>query len=220
MLEISEKLLALIQKDLSPKEKCLSFLKKAIFLGYVKKGQRIVERDLVDLLKISRPPVREAIHQLAGENLVAHYPNKGCVVVGLTARDIKEIYELRMTLECFVVHNLSDGARSAELEAIKQQLQEHFVKDTAQNFRFHRRLFDLLDHSWLKRFLGQIEEYTELFYVFSYVREGRKQEAFDEHIAVLDALIAQDAAKAQDIIKAHIAGSQRDFLNAAASFYT
>ena len=50
--DMPEVLARLIDSDLSPLQKCFSFIREGILLGYLKKEQRIVERELVDLLKI------------------------------------------------------------------------------------------------------------------------------------------------------------------------
>lgn len=215
MLDMPESLRVLIESDLPPTKKCFSFLKKAIFLGYLKKGQHIVERDIVDLLKISRSPIREAIRQLEGENLVAHYHNKGCIVIGLTARDIKEISELRRVLECFLAQKLSDGTKTAKLQELRDLLRKEHIKGMAHTINFHQLLLEIAEHTWLNRFLGQLAEYIEQFHIFSYLRQGREDEAHTEHIAILDALLAKDAVKAQQLMSAHIEASQRSFLQVA-----
>ena len=64
-----------------------------------------------------------------------------------------------------------------------------------------------MEHRWLKRFLGQLEDYIDQFHVLSYLRKGREKMAFKEHLALLDAMIAGEADEAERLIRSHIKAS-------------
>ncbi len=66
-------------------------------------GERMREIPLSEKLGISRIPLREAIDQLASEGLVERVPGLGSFVRAASARDLREIYEMREGLECFTV---------------------------------------------------------------------------------------------------------------------
>lgn len=224
MSDLPENLLHLIESDLPPVKKCFSFLRKAIMTGYLKKGQHIVERELVQLLGISRSPIREAIRRLESENLLVHYPNKGCIVVGLSVRDIREMYELRAVLECFLVRRIVAERNVAGLEALRQKTAEEYAARCAQppgddgRFNFHLSLLELVEHRWLKRFLGQLEDYIDQFHVLSYLRKGREAMAFREHLALLDAMIAGNSDEAERLVRGHIEASLEALMAASALF--
>lgn len=217
--DMPEVLLKVIDSDLPPLQKCFSFIRDGILLGYLTKGQHIVERELVQLLKVSRTPLREAIRQLEKENLLAHYPNRGCTVVGFTAKDIMEMYELRILLECLLMRKVVELADSSALEMMKQKIQEEHIqgerKDNDYAKNFHMRLLVLVRHRWLGYFLGQLEEYISRFHVLSFLRQGREEAAFQEHVAILDALIAKDAPAAEQLMTRHLNASLSAFLAAA-----
>jgi DNA-binding GntR family transcriptional regulator len=217
--DIPEVLVHLIDSDLPPLQKCFSFIREGILLGYLKKGQHIVERELVDLLQVSRTPVREAIRQLEKENLVAHYPYRGCVVVGFSAKDIMEMYELRILLECFLMRKIVEFVDVSALQMLKQKVQEEHDGDKAAgeeySKNFHMRLLALVRHRWLSQFLGQLEEYIARFHVLSFLRQGRKEDAFLEHLSILDALIAKDAETSAQLMTKHLEASLKAFLAAA-----
>ena len=224
MSDLPENLLRLIKSDLPPVRKCFSFLRKAIMPGYLKKGQHVVERELAQLLGISRSPIREAIRQLESENLLAHSPNKGCVVVGLSVRDIREMYELREVLECFLVRRIVAEGNIGRLEALRWRTTEAYDARSARSsgddgaFNFHLSLLELVEHRWLKRFLGQLEDYIDQFHVLSYLRKGREKMAFKEHLALLDAMIAGEADEAERLIRSHIKASLEALMAASALF--
>ena len=218
MSDLPESLARLIESDLPPMRRCFSFLKEAILLGYLKKGQRIVERELVDLLKVSRPPVREAIGRLVEENLLAHYPHRGVVVVGFSERDIKEMYDLRIVLECFLVRRIVEEVDTPVLEKLKENIQRQHDGELPEGERlpnFHVALLSLVRHRWLGHFLGQLEEYIDKFHVLSFLRKGRAATAHAEHMQIVDALIARDAERAERIMRAHLNASLAAFLEVA-----
>lgn len=218
MSDLPESLAQLVESDLPPMRRCFSFLKEAILLGYLKKGQRIVERELVDLLKISRPPVREAIGRLVEENLLAHYPHRGVVVVGFSERDIKEMYDLRIILECFLVCRVVEEVDTSDLERLRDDIQRQHrgeMQDGERLPNFHVALLSLVRHRWLDRFLGQLEEYIDKFHVLSFLRKGRADAAHAEHMQIIDALIARDAERAERVMTAHLNASLEAFLEIA-----
>jgi len=215
--DMPEALINLIDSDLPPAQKCFSFIREGILLGYLKKGHRIVERELVDLLKVSRTPIREAVRRLEKENLISHHLHRGCVVSGFTTKDIKEMYELRTILECFLMRKLVESPDIAAFETLKQKMQDERASgqkiDTAHTGNFHMRLLGMAKHRWLSYFLGQLEDYISRLHVLSFLKHGRDIAAFQEHLSILDALIAKDADAAEKLLIRHINASLDAFLD-------
>lgn len=75
-------------------------IREIIVSGRVKPGERLTETDLATRLGVSRGPLREAIRELVDTGLVVSIPYKGLFVRSTTAKDLKELYSLRTTLEC------------------------------------------------------------------------------------------------------------------------
>jgi DNA-binding GntR family transcriptional regulator len=78
-------------------------LRKAIMSGTLKKGDRLIQEEWADRLKVSRMPIREALTQLQMEGLVELVPHKGAVVTPITKDNIEEIYHTRALLEGLAV---------------------------------------------------------------------------------------------------------------------
>ena len=91
------------QKTLSVRERTVDELRNAIFRFELHPGQRLVEREFVELLGISRATFREAIRDLASEGLVTVIPQKGAHVTTPTIEEAVELYEIRAVLESLVV---------------------------------------------------------------------------------------------------------------------
>src|ERR1043165_1414211 len=97
-------------------------------------GARLVERDLADLLGVSRTPVREALFQLRREGLVSTSDSRGLFVSGLSDAEIVEIYQALAALERAALRQLSvvaDAMLSALAAARRRLLAAHGAPERA-----------------------------------------------------------------------------------------
>ena len=78
-------------------------LREDILNGKYKENEELKEVAIGEELGVSRTPVREAFRQLELEGLIQIVPNKGAYVTGITAKDVKDIYMIRSSLECVCV---------------------------------------------------------------------------------------------------------------------
>ena len=106
------------QKTLSVRERTVDDLRNAIFRFELQPGQRLVEREFVGLLGISRATFREAIRDLASEGLVTVIPQKGAHVTTPTIEEAEELYEIRAVLESLVVSRFVELATDDEIELL------------------------------------------------------------------------------------------------------
>lgn len=74
-------------------------IRKKILSNQLTGGIRLVENAWAKKLDVSRVAVREALIRLSGEGLVEFGEKGGCFVHVITAKDVKEIKELRQVLE-------------------------------------------------------------------------------------------------------------------------
>lgn len=78
-------------------------LKKDILEGALQPGSRLIVLEIAGRYRISQAPVREALERLKREGLIVGQPNKGSVVSNITAKEIRDIFELREIIEGFAV---------------------------------------------------------------------------------------------------------------------
>lgn len=87
-------------------------IKGKILTCEFKPGQLVSEKEIVEELKISRTPVREALNILSGEGLLNIIPKKGVQISDLSVKKLKEIFEIRRILEPFsikqAIKNITD----------------------------------------------------------------------------------------------------------------
>jgi GntR family transcriptional regulator, trigonelline degradation regulator len=105
----------------------LDELRQSIIAGRLQPGARLIERELIAMMGVSRTVIREALRQLESEGLVAIVPNKGPIVRELTRDEARDLYSIRAVLEglaarLFVENasELSIGRLECELRSTEQ----------------------------------------------------------------------------------------------------
>lgn len=98
-------------------------LRNAIALGRFRSGERLIERDLCELIGVSRTLVREALRQLESEGLITVRPNKGPVVATLSTEQTRNIYLVRRLLEGLTAELFTLNASAEERKELKKAFQ-------------------------------------------------------------------------------------------------
>ena len=86
----------------SLKDQAADILRDQIISGEISPGSKLVEREVAELLGISRAPARDALMQLEKEGLVVSQLDAR-YVIELTERDIRELHAIRLVLERLAV---------------------------------------------------------------------------------------------------------------------
>jgi DNA-binding GntR family transcriptional regulator len=93
-------------------------LRKAILQGRFAPGARLVERELCELMGVSRVSVREAFRQLESEGIIENIPNRGPVVATLSRAQAKDVYEVRQALEALAAKLFASNATEKQIEEL------------------------------------------------------------------------------------------------------
>jgi DNA-binding GntR family transcriptional regulator len=84
---------------MSTVERVARAIQTQVLSGAMPVGTRLRQEALAAQFGVSRTPVREALRQLQATGLVELLPNRGAVVRGPSAKEIREAYEVRAELE-------------------------------------------------------------------------------------------------------------------------
>ncbi|HEV7393588.1 MAG TPA: GntR family transcriptional regulator [Burkholderiales bacterium] len=113
-----------IQKLAAPlRLQVLDSLRQGIISGRLAPGARITERELTEMLGVSRTVIREALRQLETEGLVANVPNKGPVVRELSLEEAKDLYSIRAVLEGFAARLFAENASEVDFNTLEEALE-------------------------------------------------------------------------------------------------
>ena len=199
------------EKSPSIAETVFAKIEEAILNGNLRSGEILTENKLCEQLSVSRTPVREALNRLRQEGLIEE-TGKGALVIGITAKDLDDIYEVRLRIEglasAMCAESITDGQLS-ELEEIVA-LQEFYTSrgqaDSIKNLdsRFHERIYSYCGSKILSSLLSDLHRKVQRFRRASVEDPTRALAAVAEHRQILDALRAHDRTLAERLAVEHI----------------
>lgn len=190
-------------------------LRKTIISGKIPSGERIIEKEYANKLKISRTPIREALKKLQSEELVEYIPKYGVVVKNVTKDDALEIYKIREALEILIINNTIDNITENEICQIKNLLDLTALKNSEGRLDEVQYLFKEFNNSVYKAskmnrlplMISQLNDYLHHFRNISILDENRRTNAIFEHRKILEAIINKDRDLAEKSIKKHLKDS-------------
>jgi DNA-binding GntR family transcriptional regulator len=195
-------------------EIAFSNLVEAISAGEFEPGQRLSEAELARRFGISRGPLREALQRLEGR-LVTRRARVGVHVIELSADAIRELFMIREALEGLAARQATENARKVDIAALRNLLSRH-CKDPALKsgaaYRqgsfdtdFHATILQLAGNQRLEDLLLDNLYYQLRLYRYrSSVQSGRAVKAFDEHVAIVDAIESGKPDAAERAMRVHI----------------
>lgn len=95
----------------------------AIVQGRFPPGERLIERELCDLLGVSRTSVREALRELESEGLIENIPNKGPIVARISPTQARSIYEVRAVMEGLASRLFAERATPEQIDALAKAVE-------------------------------------------------------------------------------------------------
>ena len=197
-----------------------------IFQGRLRAGQRLVTEQLARRFGVSQTPIREGLIELAGIGIVDLFPNRGAVVRQVTARDVREICQVRRILECAATRSACGRIDLPELHRLAKEIRALMAVPSPSESAFVQQaraldsqLHDLIADSCGNAYLGnELCRLTTLFRAFRDVAWQHDQARNDyhriaeeghEHLAIVDALLVGDGKSAAKAMASHIRSGVR-----------
>ncbi len=184
-------------------------------------GHRALEQEVALALGMSRTPVREALVRLQAEGLVEVVPRHGMRVLPVSPTDMHEIYEILTALEGMAVERLAlRRPTAAELqplveatEAMDRTLAADDLDAWARaDEQFHRQLVELAGNRQLQATVMNYWERAHRARMFSLRLRPKPENSTREHRALVERLIAGDAAGAARENRIHRERATRELL--------
>jgi DNA-binding GntR family transcriptional regulator len=222
----SEKILKVkfvdISQTKSASEIIFSALRKAIIEGDITVGTPLRQDELARSFQTSRIPVREALSRLEEQGLIKTQRFKGSVVVGLSADEASEIFNLRALLEPEILRNavprMSDPTKQLAIVQCND-----FSKSTDPlawgdlNRIFHHTLYADSDQTFTREVADNAMDRVDRYIRAQLVVSDGMDKAKSEHLEILDACLSNNADLAAELLRDHILGAKESLL---ASFPT
>lgn len=204
----------------SKKEIAYHQIKRLITDREFVRNYNISENALSKRLQMSRTPIREALQQLQTEGFLKILPNRGIVVTETSIQEVRDIYDMRIALEEFVVRELCGNLTREDAKylssVIDQQLACILELDTSGFLRsdreFHEFLFRCYGNPMIIDYMANLRD--RLYSVnFKMLESVDNMKLFvKEHSLILAAMKEDDLERAIREMDVHLKGAKTRLL--------
>ena len=195
-------------------------LRQAILRGEMEPGERLMEIQLAQKLGVSRTPIREAIRKLELEGLVIMIPRKGAEVAHITEKDMRDVLEVRCTLEELAVALACKNVtpeRIMDLRAANKVFESAIVSKDVVNIvdadvQFHDTIYAMTDNDRLTQIINKLREQMYR-YRLEYVKDARTHSILiNEHNDIIQKLADKDVEGAKMFMRQHIRNQEKGII--------
>lgn len=192
-----------------------------ILSGRLKPGQRVGERDLGALLKVSRTPIREALGRLVQDGLVESRPQRGHFVQAIDGKVVEDLYELREVLELHAIKLAVRRATAedfAELDSLAEILRKYDRDETQgeAELRDAQILHELIGRAArsqpLLEMLKRVYDRLQMFIWIDALYADEAALTRREHREIIAAFKARDERKLTKLAREHLRRSKANVL--------
>lgn len=187
-------------------------LRQMLVEGRIAPGAKLNERELAEILQVSRTPLREAIKMLAAEGLVELLPNRGAVAVSLNEQDVMNTFELMAGLEALsgeLAAQRITGSELAEIKAMHFEMLATYTRADLSgyyrlNAQIHRAINAAAKNPVLSATYNQVNARLQALR-FRSNQDGEKwKRAVKEHEQMIAALTTRDPAAMRAVLLTHL----------------
>jgi DNA-binding GntR family transcriptional regulator len=207
-------------------ERLAAAIQARVLSGDVPVGSRLRQEALAEEFGVSRTPVREALRQLQATGIVELLPNRGAVVRGPSAREIREAYEVRAELEGLAAElaaeRISDRdlVRLREAEALFRESVANLIERRARrpapwrdesvwvraNDLFHQAILEAAGNRRLSDTIADLHRSFPRDLTWAALSQSSRllAENVEQHAEILEAIERRDPAEARRRMIEHI----------------
>lgn len=204
------------------KDQAYDSIKQRLLNNDYPPGSFLSERQLAEALGMSKTPVKAALERLELEGFIAVSPQQGIVVRELSIQEIANLYEIRAALESYTLRALAGRLTPEQTAAVQSNLKAQaklrgsadVARGVELDAAFHMQFVEFLGNTEILRVMGQLREkmqrvVTQVFRMCP----TRIETSYEEHAAIVAAVLKGDGQKAADLIVAHLELGKRLILS-------
>ncbi|HLS77361.1 MAG TPA: GntR family transcriptional regulator [Nocardia sp.] len=186
-------------------------LRDRIIVGELPLGSRLRERELADIMGVSRVPLREALPQLEADGFITTALRRGASVTQLTMRDVEELFEVRLGVEVYATRlaarRVAEGADTSALLACLERAVEAVdraddIAMTERNADLHEEIIRLAGNSLLSTMMRPVSGRDR--WIFRMTAHRDPVVACKEHRELCEAIFAGQPDHAAALAYTHI----------------
>jgi DNA-binding GntR family transcriptional regulator len=175
---------------------------------------RLDERQLSNMLGVSRTPIREALTVLEQEGFVRAVPRRGIYVVRKSKTEICEMIVVWAALEGMAARLAAKRATDEELKSLEdlvnriadEPLSDHLNEYSEGNMKFHQEIIALGGCDLIVRETRNLFIHIRAIRTVSVKADDRAARTIRDHKAIVDALKARDGDLAERHVRDHALG--------------
>jgi DNA-binding GntR family transcriptional regulator len=194
-------------------------LRRAIVAGRFRNGERLNERALAEMLGVSTTPVKDAIRKLESEGLVRTEARRG-VFVEFSAGQALQMALGRAALESIMAHIAANHVTAADIAEMARLIEEmeHATAHSeledlvTLNEAYHGAIHRISGCAYLERRLDGQRMYDHAQRIALLSEQAERQQGFEEHRSIYEALVGRNAGLAETRMRRHIVRSAKSHL--------
>ncbi|KFL31542.1 GntR family transcriptional regulator [Devosia riboflavina] len=194
-------------------------IREDIISGRLEPNARLKVADLATRYGTSTNPIREALQQLRGEDFVVMEPNRGARVRPIDEAFVRDIIEIEVLIEPALTKwfcSIATDADIVDLEAAQAEIEAHNFADPKHHGELDTRFHQLIYDRHYNRHAADLWwKHREILRAISRrfpTSLSRRQAVLREHRELIEAIRAQDADKAAEVVARHVEGSGRHII--------
>ncbi|WP_422019730.1 GntR family transcriptional regulator [Roseibium sp.] len=194
-------------------------LQADIIAGRFRPGAELKQGEIAERFQVSRIPIRDALQLLAARGLIDLVPNRRARVISLTRDEIREIYDIRVLLECNCLAAAIGQIKDTDLERISAAFHHSSIDAETANWAdgdwaFHKALYW---PSGKARQIGMIDQLRQTcrIHISGYgILPGQTAQWLKDHQDIVDACHTRDSERATRVLKLHIEAAGKTLMDA------
>ena len=198
------------------KDQAYRILKEKLVNCEFPPGSMLNEAQLSAELGFSRTPIREAISVLETEGYLQIVPKKGILVTDILLSDVLQIFQARMEIEPITLKMAGPNLPTEELIKWRDKFlnkppdfENGFRTDTAM----HMFIIEHCNNSYIIEMMKKIFDKNMRIIISSKQNRVLIEEAYKEHIEILNALIDKDYEYGASLMQKHVNNCRRAALD-------
>lgn len=208
------------------KDKAYAIIKDKIINCEYLPGEVLSESRLLEEIKSSRTPIREALNKLEQEKLVCIMPKRGILVNEVTMEMVNSIYEARCLVEPYLVEHYGGQIPKSLLLQVKKETEEWAgftgiddLKEVEAGFdaHLHQLLLTANNNPYFEEMMNKVSDQNHRLRTLSTVSvKNRDLETKQEHLRIIGFLLEGDAHQAAEEMRIHLENSKQAAIQAMA----
>ncbi|SDL79783.1 transcriptional regulator, GntR family [Modicisalibacter muralis] len=188
-------------------------LRRRILGGEFKGGTQLRQDALAKDYDVSRIPVREALLTLEAEGLVEFHAHRGAFTTELSVAKIRELFDLRVLLETYVLRHAIAGLTEADLKKAEDILLKYdealntggeIDNWSEYNFAFHQALYAPAELPETLALISQLNTKSDRYIRMQLLYTQEIEKAEKEHHGLLELARQGEADRACGLLRTHI----------------